>query len=124
MLAQGIGSFVLWILYGVYQARRSSAIRNRVGMVPRSTRGLAGAGLMLLGILVLFGAFVGIQAIGGFTRTGMTPLAWVLMTLAGLLFVHCQTMGMAMLVSVALEGATSVHANTSSKPDTQEVSKT
>ncbi len=106
MLAQGLGSFVVWILYGIVQARRSQSIRASVGRLNRLQRGLFGAGLMVGGILLLFGGFVGLQAIGALGHEAMTTLGWILATLVGLAFVHCQTMGMAMLVSLALDGVT------------------
>lgn len=118
MLAQGVGSFVVWILYGVTQARRSAAIRRSVERIPRGRRGLIGAASMLGGIAILFAGFLGIQAIGGLGRNAMTPLGWFLTTAVGLAFIHLQVLGMAMLVSIALEGVTNPHpaASTSADP--------
>jgi hypothetical protein len=56
--------------------------------------------------MVLLGGLAIINQRGGFTSSGMTPLAWLATTLLGLAFVHAQTMGMAMLVSLVQENVT------------------
>jgi hypothetical protein len=101
---QGLVCFVLWIGYGFVQSRRSGQIRENLQKLSRKTRALSGAALMLLGAGVLFGALIGNHALGGFTPTGMTPLSWICIALAGLLFVHAQTMAMAMLVTLMYDG--------------------
>lgn len=103
---QGGLSFVIWIGYGVIQNRRSNRIRQDVGRMPRSQRGLLGAALFVVGAMVLIGGLAIIQQNGGFTNSGMTLFAWLAVSALGLAFVHAQTMGMAMLVSLVQENVT------------------
>jgi hypothetical protein len=72
--------------------------------MPRGTRAVSGAVFMLLGAGVLFGTLIGTHSTGGFTSGGMTPLAWIAIALSGLLFVHAQTMAMAMLITLIYDG--------------------
>jgi len=104
---QALVCFGLWIGYGVLQARRSETIRAKVTSLSRNARATMGAVTMLLGAIVLFGILIGSQYLGGFTRDGMTPLTWLAIGAGGLLFVHAQTMAMAMLVSLVYESVTS-----------------
>src|SRR5437868_786755 len=103
MWLQGGISFVLWIAYGVVQSRRSGAIRAQVVQLGPAHRGILGAALFVVGAMVLIGGLSIVLQRGGFTPSGMTPLAWLTITLLGLAFVHAQTMGMAMLVSLIQE---------------------
>lgn len=104
---QALACFGLWIGYGVVQARRSESIRAKVNALPRGTRATLGAVLLVVGAAVLFGTLIGAQLLGGFTRDGMSPLTWLAIGAGGLLFVHAQTMAMAMLVSLVHESVTS-----------------
>lgn len=124
MWAMSLISFALWIGYGVFQARRSSEIRDRVSRVPRSRRVLIGAGLMILGIAALFVALMAIQSLGAFSGKEMTIPGWLGATFGGLMCVHCQTLAMAMLVSVALEPVTNPHRPSSSSTDPSPERKT
>lgn len=99
--AQGLVSFVVWILYGVFQTRRLAQVRAAVERVPRSRRGCLGALILLVAAGTLFGGLIGITAMGGFAGGGMTALGWLLVTLLGLGFVHAQTMAVAMLATLA-----------------------
>jgi hypothetical protein len=117
MLAQGLFSFALWILYGVIQARRSGAIRESLRRLSRSRRGFVGSGLLLGAMVVLFGGFIGIHALGGFTKDSMTLFGWVMVTVLGLAFVHLQTTGMAMLASLGFENVTGGPSSTSTSPE-------
>jgi len=62
---------------------------------------------MVIGGLILFGSFFGSVMWGGFSQSGMNPLTWIVLTIAGLAFAHAQTMSMAMLVSLVQDGVTS-----------------
>ena len=59
---------------------------------------------MLVGAGILFGVLVTAHALGGFTADGMTPLPFLAIAIAGLGFVHAQTMAMAMLVTLMFDG--------------------
>ena len=103
---QGGFSFLIWIGYGVIQSRRSISIREKVDGMGRSLRGLVGAALFLVGAMVLIGGLGIILQAGGFTPAGLTLAAWIASTVLGLAFVHAQTMGTAMLVSLIHENVT------------------
>jgi hypothetical protein len=110
---QGGVSFLLWIAYGVIQSRRSHLIRKQVESISPTRRGILGASLFLVGAMVLIGGLAIILQNGGFTPGGLTPLAWLGATTLGLAFVHAQTMGMAMLVSLIHVAVTNASESTS-----------
>ena len=110
---QGGFSFLLWVGYGIFQSQRSESIRAFVGAIPRVRRGVLGASLFLVGAMVLLGGLAITLSLGGFTSSAMTPLGWVTITALGLAFVHAQTMGTAMLVSLVQENVTKERASAS-----------
>lgn len=110
---QGAISFLLWLAYGAYQSRRSAAIRKQVAAMSRTARGVLGAALFLVGAMVLIGGLAIILHLGGFGESGMTGGAWPAVTLLGLAFVHAQTMGTAMLVTLVQENVTKSRAGAS-----------
>ena len=99
-------AFALWIAYGIYQSRRSNAIRMQVMAIPRARRGVLGAALFVVGAMVLLGGLGLVLQRGGFTSGGLTPVAWLVVAILGLLFVHAQTMATALLVSLVQQGVT------------------
>ncbi len=105
---QGGLSFLLWIGYGAIQSRRSRRIQGDVGRMPRGQRGILGAALFVVGAMVLIGGLAIVLRNGGFTGAGMTYWAWAAISILGLAFVHAQTMGMAMLVSLIQENVTNL----------------
>jgi hypothetical protein len=116
---QGLVSFALWIGYGIMQSRRSPAIKAKLVSMPRHKRALNGALLMVGGGAVLFAVLLAVYALGGFTRVGMSLWAWFAISAAGLLFVHGQTMSMAMLVTLIVEpGVTSIGSGSSDQKGT------
>ncbi|HVT11574.1 MAG TPA: hypothetical protein VHE55_04855 [Fimbriimonadaceae bacterium] len=117
---QGSLSFLVWIGYGVIQNRRSHRIREDVGRMPRAQRGALGAALFVVGAMVLIGGLAIIQQNGGFTDTGMAYWAWAVVSVLGLAFVHAQTMGMAMLVSLVQENVTNLPQSASMNRTTRD----
>ena len=101
---QGLACFTVWISYGYIRSRNSEQLRDRLAKMSRQRKALAGAGLMLLGATILFATLAVSYATGGFTSRGMTLPTWLLVTVAGLAFVHAQMMAMAMLVALMLDG--------------------
>jgi hypothetical protein len=101
---QGLVCLAIWIGYGVFQTRRSTTLRAQLLAIPRSARGIRGAVLMLLGAAILMASLMLANSLGGFTDNGMTPLTWVGIAIAGLAFVHGQTMAMAILVTMVTDG--------------------
>ncbi len=119
MWTPGLLCFALWIGYGVLQARRASAIRTRVLQISRPKRALAAAGLMLLGMVILF-AGLGLIVTNLATNAASLSLpGWLGVAVVGLVFVHAQTLGMAMLVSIAYESVTESRVQSSLSPDSQ-----
>jgi hypothetical protein len=117
--AQGVVCFLLWIGYGAIQARRSDKIRAKMSALGRGTRATLGGVLMIGGAAVLIAGGVVIEQIGGFTKTGMTALGWLVVAVVGLVFVHAQTMSFAMLVSLAQETVTNSHPSPSDHHNAQ-----
>jgi hypothetical protein len=113
---QGGIAFAVWIAYGVFQNRRSDAIRAQVDSIPRSRRGLLAAALFVVAAMVLLGGLGLVLQRGGFTPQGMTPLAWGIVTLLGLAFVHAQTMATAMLVTL-------IQGSVTNKPDATSINR-
>lgn len=112
---QALLCFALWIAYGIWQMRRSSGLRAKLERIPRTKRALLGVGLMLGGAGVLFFALVLGHAFGGFSGAGMSTLTWISVAVCGLAFVYAQTLSMAILVTLAYEGAVTSSQNQASE---------
>lgn len=76
---------------------------------------------MLGGATILFLTMMGSHAVGGFTANGMTPLTFLAIALAGLAFVHAQTMAMAMLVTLMFDGVVTSRKTGPSDPQEPDV---
>lgn len=100
---QAFVSFLIWILYGSLQARRAPALRPRLAALSRSRRALLGPVLMIGGASALLGAIAIVSAFNGLSPTGLKLWAWAIVTLAGLVFVHAQSLAAVMMVSLATE---------------------
>lgn len=76
---------------------------------------------MVVGIAALFGGLVMLHSFDGLAGGDLSLLGWLGVAAVGLVCVHCQTLAMAMLVSVALESVTKPAApsSTSSDPQTE-----
>ncbi len=105
--------FAVWLAYGIVQMRRSHLIRASVGRIPRTRRVLLGAGAMLGGVMLFFAFLALLPSLGLVVQGRILPGGWLLAALVGLAFVHAQTVGMAMLISLAYESVTSEQAGTS-----------
>jgi hypothetical protein len=101
-----LACFLLWIAYGVYQSRRSDLIRQKMSGLSRGGRAGLGAALMIGGAVALVGGGVLLEQIGALTKSGITPIGWLLVAIVGLGFVHAQTIAFAMLVSLAYDAVT------------------
>ncbi|HVL38466.1 MAG TPA: hypothetical protein VM328_03650 [Fimbriimonadaceae bacterium] len=100
-LAQVALMFALWLGYGLLQWRRSQTIQQAMMEICRKRRAVYGPLLLLAGVAAMAGGFAVVQAMGGLTREGLTIVAWLVLALSGLLFVHLQTIGAAMMASLA-----------------------
>lgn len=111
---------MLWIAYGALLWRRSEAIRSHAGKGSRTGRAVRAALMLFGGAALLLTCLVQLQNAGGFTRTGMTPFAWAAVTVAGLVFVHLQTMAAAILVLLVQEPVTTGARPTSVQQESEE----
>ena len=115
--AQALVSFGLWVAYGVVQARRASRIRQWARQVSPALRGLWAAGLFLGGAGIMLGALFSLAARNGITPQGIAIWGWAVLSLAGLAFVHAQTLAMALLVVSAQEAVTRERVAASEKTE-------
>lgn len=76
---------------------------------------------MIVGASVLFGTLIGAHSLGGFTANGMSGLTFFAIAISGLAFVHAQTMAMAMLVTLMIDGVVTSHTTASSDPQGPDV---
>lgn len=111
--AQGSVSLLLWIAYGAVLARKSPLARERLSNLGRGFRGCAGAGLLLLAVVILFAGLYGIGQMGGFVKDAMTPIGWLFVTFLGLFFVHLQSVATTYLISLVHQGVTPTPLTTS-----------
>jgi protein-S-isoprenylcysteine O-methyltransferase Ste14 len=95
-----IAAFIIWIAYGTWQWRRSARLYEKLAEMPTGQRS-SRATLLLLGSAVgLMAVFYVISRMS----PGVIPVwGWVVIILAGLGFVHAQTLAAAMLISTALK---------------------
>jgi hypothetical protein len=120
---QGLVSFAIWIVFGIVYSRRSRHIRAYLFAQSRGRRVAIGAISMIGGSALLFGTLVALHATGGFTSHGMTPLSWLLITGAGLVFVYSQTLAMAVLVTLVMDGVVTSSEALSSDHQGQDVAQ-
>ena len=108
-----IAVFLVWVLYGVVQWRRSGKILHRLTQMPRRKRVAIASGCLFGGAVFMLAALYAIFFVAklqGFALAAATALV-------GLAFVHAQTMAAAMLVSLAYPGVTEQGAVTSSSQE-------
>ncbi len=114
LVTQGLTSFVCWLAYGAFMAKRLTLLRVAFRQRSRSGRALWAAALLVLSAAVLLLTFA---ATGerGFVGGRMSPTTWGVITAAGFAFVHLQSLAFAMVVSIvqddvtAFKGSTSAH---------------
>jgi len=117
---QGGVCFLLWVGYGVYQTRRSDAVRRWAIGVPKTRRALLSAALMLSSTGIVFACLIAALKNGGFGNNGMTLVVWLGVALLGLLFVHAQTLATALLVLAAHQAVTDSRSGSSTNQTHQE----
>jgi len=120
---QGLVSFAIWIVFGIVYSRRSRQIRAYLLSRTRPQRVALGAMSMIGGSALLFGTLVGLHAMGGFTIKGMTLVSWILITVAGLVFVYSQTLAMAVMVTLVSDGVVTSSEALSSDQQGQDVAQ-
>ncbi len=102
---QSLLAFALWIGWGVWQARRVPAWRERLLAMSRTARGVGGPILLFCGAGVMLGGLFLVQQMNGLQGGALTPLAWGIVILIGLAFVQSQIVAGAMMISLMERGA-------------------
>lgn len=103
---QTLSCFLLWVAYAVWQTRRAGTIRVWAFGIPRLKRGLLAAGLFVVPAAALLGLLLGMASARATTPAGLVAWAWATVAVAGLGYVHTQTLATALLVSLAHEAVT------------------
>lgn len=92
-------AFALWLAYGIWQWRRSMQLYDKLADIPVRKR-TVNATLLLLGSgVALVAVFYFIQQA---SPKVIPPWGWAVLIVAGLGFVHAQTLAAAMIISTAL----------------------
>lgn len=105
--------FAMWIAYGLSLSRKSAAIRARLESISRSQRIVLGI-VLLVGSLAALFAILGVLLVSGSLASTSVPIwLWPIVALIGVGFVHAQTMGTAMLVTLAQPSVTRTNDGTS-----------
>lgn len=107
MFAVQVGiAFALWVCYGVYLRKHSDALRTKIGGYSRGMKVAFGSVGFLVSAAVMLGALVVISRNGGLHNGQLVIWAWLLMVVAGIIFVHLQVMAAASMIMMVLEGET------------------
>lgn len=109
--------FLVWIAYGFAMRRRSAALKARMqGLTPRK-RVLYGAGGLILGLFVLAVGLLALDALGGTRDGALTPWAWPIVAVLGLVFIHLQVLGAAALLASVVGTETATASDTSNSQE-------
>lgn len=114
-----MASFALWVGYGVWLVRRQGSARPQ-----QHPWALEGPLWLLSSVFALALGYLGLQGVGGFVGDTIAPLGWLVIALAGLAFVHCQTTGVSKMLASAAIGVTSQTSPSSSQRDSENASHT
>lgn len=102
-LGQLILLFVVWVGYGVWLGRRAGTMRGSLRRKTGRQLMRIGMGGFLLGLLILVGGALLIYQLGGMQPGGLLkPWGLVAMALAGIGFVHFQTVGAGAMLLLAM----------------------
>lgn len=89
--------FLVWITFGVFQARSGKWSRPKGLQSP-----LSGALFLIGGALLLGLALWSVSVLGGLKNGALLPWAWLLVVVAGTAFVYAQGLGAATLASAVI----------------------
>jgi len=103
LIWQVAASFAVWLVFGYFQARKAPELRRRMATVPRRRRVTLGPIMMIVGAVILLAGLGLVAAIHGIQNGSLTPIAWIVATLAGGMFVQTQITSAVMMLSVATE---------------------
>ena len=108
--------FTIWLAYGIWQWRRGPQLLLRLKRIKPLYRKLNGTVLLLCSAMLLVGGFIALFSRAG-SQTQLTFWQWCGVAVIGSIFVYCQTMAAAMLVSLGDFGVTESANLASSSPD-------
>jgi len=113
-------AFLIWVAYGYYQSRRPEQVRRISERIKREYRGPVAALLLMAAVAALFLGLNLVVLAGGFKSDGLAIWAWVAVVAIGLMFVHLQTLALALIVSVVQESVTASRLSASSSQEESE----
>jgi hypothetical protein len=87
---QTLLSFAAWLAYGWFAQAPTRKIAETLTRFSRSARMALGLLILFGSIVVLFGCLLWVDRQKGISPNGMTALGWVIITVAGILFVQAQ----------------------------------
>lgn len=118
---QGGLSFLLWV-GAAYLLVKKGKLLERVAKWSRAVRVLVGGLLLLFSTLILFAGVYAANVLFGapHPQHGMTPGAWALITLTGVLFVLAQAVGAGTMISGSVGDVTGKPRQPSQKPEASE----
>ncbi|MEQ1820978.1 MAG: hypothetical protein ABL949_00535 [Fimbriimonadaceae bacterium] len=91
--------FGLWLAYGILLWRNSRALFAKLRQIPRNRRVLAGSGLLFGSAALLLAVMIGLYQL---SPNGISPLAWIIISVAGAGFIHCQVLAAGLFMSMAV----------------------
>jgi hypothetical protein len=103
LIAQVLVSFVIWILFGWFQARQGVKWRSILAQMSRRKRTVLGPILLVVGAAGLLGGIKGMAAVNGLADGSLTPSGWAIVTVVGIVFVGAQVAAGLMMVSLATQ---------------------
>jgi len=99
MVWQSLLSFAIWLAAGAWLARGAKGLHRKTAAMSRGAVAFGAAALLFLGAGILLGAFLALGG-RGIQDGRMVAVAWLAVTLAGLVFVLMQTLAFALLAGL------------------------
>ncbi|HRF60357.1 MAG TPA: hypothetical protein PLH94_10660 [Fimbriimonadaceae bacterium] len=103
---QALACFAVWIFYGWTLRRKSDSLRAGLRAASRSKKVMLGSVGIIGSGLFLIASLYGLSALGGVQGAALTWWAWTACLLVGLVFVHCQVLGAAAMITLVQEEET------------------
>jgi hypothetical protein len=118
MVLQNFSLLAIWLAYGYVLWRQSGAKRPWALSLSRKFRVACGVLLLFGGATLMLASLLGVQALGGATKEGLTWWAYGAIALLGLVFVHMQALAATFLASLVHENVTGHLQGPSTKVET------
>ncbi|HEY3780404.1 MAG TPA: hypothetical protein VGL56_04920 [Fimbriimonadaceae bacterium] len=108
--------FLIWFGYGIWQWRRAPQLLIRLKQIRPAYRKLNGTLLLVGSAALLLGGLITLFS-SAEKQTQLTFWQWLCVAVIGSIFVYCQTMAAAMLVSLGDFAVTGADDSASSSAD-------